>query len=205
MNRKNCLLVLTPLLFVACVNTQPKKEEVKVPLKKIDKVEKEVLQKVKKQVINTPVVQTPSSTTSVSFIKNKAILEEGMMHIETIIGSLKPSLGILIQLNGQKKMSVGACSHMARNITTDYNNLITNIQIKRTALEDRTSQNKPDKMDKMVIDSLKSDPLVIELKNSYRVYQPIASNDSYLLCNGESNNSTPIDELQGAIVAEIKK
>jgi hypothetical protein len=202
MNKKNYLLALTPLLFVACVNTQPEKEKtVTAPLKSVVEI--------KKEVINTPVSKTLASSSAVTFITNKNVSEEGMMHIETLIGSLKPSLENLIQLNGQKKMSTGACSLMAKGITTDYNNLISKIKLKRIALEHKDPGNKADLTDKMVIDTIinknKIKPLVVQLQNSYRVYQPIAINESYLLCYGENNDSNPVEELQGAIVAEIQK
>ena len=226
MNTKNALyaLTLTPLLFLACANTEPAKTEV------VKEKVSEVVTAIKKTVeVKKEIIKKTETLASISFIEDKKILEDGMMHIDAFMGSLQPTLKGLIESDSTHVTAMGACSSMALTMTEDYNKQITGVKLRRTALKYRNPKNKPDRADTMVMDSFiaskKFDPLVIKTDdNNYRVYKPLKVKQACLLCHGARNDISPdlvkmidrtypkdmatgfaLGEFRGVVVAEVKK
>jgi len=227
MNRKLYTLALTPILFIACANTEPKKAEVKTEVKEtvvavVEKVETATPAKVQ------TIIEPKKTQVSVSFIENKKILEDGMMHIDAFMGSMQPTLKGLIESDSTHVTAMGACTSMAPGMVDDYNKQITGTKLRRTALKYRNPKNNPDRADRMVMDEFVSKksfkPIVIELSDQYRVYKPLKVKPSCLLCHGARNDISPelvkmidrtypkdtatgfqLGEFRGAMVAEIQK
>jgi len=223
MKRQIYSLGLIPILFMACANTKPKQTE--VTEKVVTAIEKKI-ETVKS--VKEPIKETKSSEVSVSFIENKKILEDGMMHIDAFMGSMQPTLKGLIKSDSTHVTAMGACTSMAPEMIDDYNKQITGTKLRRTALKYRNPKNKPDRADRMVMDEFVSKksfkPTVIELKDQYRVYKPLKVKQACLLCHGARNDISPelvkmidrtypkdmatgfqLGEFRGAVVAEIKK
>jgi hypothetical protein len=230
--KKIYALALTPMLFIACANTEPKQAEVVQ-----EKVVKSVVVEEVKEAVNVPVaVVTQTSIkpvaqeaqASVVFIENKKILEDGMMHIDAFMGSMQPTLKGLIKSDRTHVTAMGACTSMAPEMIDDYNRQIHGTKLRRTALKYRNPKNKPDKADRMVMDEFVNKqsfkPIVIELDREYRVYKPLKVKQACLLCHGARNEISPelvkmidrtypkdmatgfqLGEFRGAVVAEIQK
>ncbi len=219
-------LALTPLIFMACVSSEPKQE-----VEAVKNVTTQKVETIKNEVVNRVATVAPksvSSESSVSFIENKKVLEKGMLHIDTFMGSMKPTLKGLLESDSTHVTAMGACSSMARGMVDDYNRQINGVKIRRTALKYRNPKNKPDSADKMVMDEFMSKqtfkPLVIELPNEYRVYKPLKIKQPCLLCHGARNDMSKeivkmidrtypkdkatgfeLGEFRGVVVADIKK
>jgi hypothetical protein len=223
MNKKLYTLALTPILFIACANTEPKQAEItqEVATKKVEVVTQQI-----EKVSTLPIPQKTQAT--VSFIENKKVLENGMMHIDAFMGSMQPTLKGLLKSDKTHVTAMGACTSMAPEMINDYNRQITGTTLRRTALKYRNPKNKPDKADRMVmdefIDKKSFKPMVVELDTEYRVYKPLKVKQACLLCHGARNDISPelvkmidrtypkdmatgfeLGEFRGAVVAEIKK
>ena len=223
MKRQIYSLALIPILFMACANTEPKQTEVKE--KVVTAVEKKI-ETVK--IVKAPIKETKSPEVSVSFIENKKILENGMMHIDAFMGSMQPTLKGLLQSDSTHVTAMGACGSLAPKMISDYNKQITGTKLRRTALKYRNPKNKPSKADTMVMDEFVEKksfkPIVVELDNQYRVYKPLKIKYACLLCHGARNDISPelvkmidrnypkdratgfqLGEFRGVVVAEIQK
>ena len=221
MHKKLYTLALTPILFIACANTEPKQTEVAQAV---------TTEKVKTtNVEKAPTLTEPKKAqASVSFIENKKVLEDGMMHIDAFMGSMQPTLKGLLKEDKTHVTAMGACSSMAIDMVEDYNKQITGVKLRRTALKYRNPKNKPDTADRMVMDTFvstkKFKPLVVELGEQYRVYKPLVVKQSCLLCHGARNDISPelvkmidrtypkdkatgfeLGEFRGVVVADMKK
>jgi len=219
MTKKIYTVALLPILFIACANTEPKQIDTKSNLKTETKVS------VAKAI---PTQASSKTELSISFIENKKILEDGMMHIDAFMGSLQPTLKGLLESDKTHVTAMGACSSMAIEMVNDYNKQISGTKLRRTALKYRNLKNKPDRADRMVMDEFVEKksfkPMVIEVGNQYRVYKPLKVKQSCLLCHGARNDISTelvkmidrtypkdmatgfqLGEFRGAVVAEIKK
>ena len=231
MNKKIYSLALTPLLFIACANSEPKQvitEQKSVVTEQIITKAEEVEPKLHPRIEAIAVATATPVEATVKFIENDNIKSQGMMHIETFMGSLKPTLQSLLKSDSTHVTAMGACSSMAMSMTNDYNKQVDNVKIRRTALKYRNPKNKPDTTDRMVMDSFVNDkktkPLVVELADHYRVYQPLTVKQPCLLCHGARNDISPeivkmidrnypkdlatgfqLGEFRGTVVAEIRK
>ncbi|SFV71767.1 Cytochrome c family protein [hydrothermal vent metagenome] len=218
MNKHLYTLALTPIIFMACANTEPKQTETaqEIAIKKV-------------AIKKTAPISNPIETqASVSFIENKKVLEKGMLHINTFMGSMQPTLKGLLKEDKTHITAMGACSSMALDMINDYNRQITGVKLRRTALKYRNPKNKPDKADRIVMDTFvstkKFKPLVVDLGNQYRVYKPLVVKQSCLLCHGARNDINPkivkmidrrypkdratgfeLGEFRGVVVADMKK
>jgi len=224
MNKKLYTLALTPIIFIACVNSEPKQADIveKVTTKKVEIAEKIV------SVAPTMTTEPKQAQPTVSFIENKKVLEKGMTHIDTFMGSMQPTLKSLLKEDSTHVTAMGACSSMARGMVDDYNRQINGVKLRRTALKYRNPKNKPDTADRMVMDTFistkKFKPLVVDLGKEYRVYKPLIIKPSCLLCHGPRNDISPelvkmidrtypkdkatgfqLGEFRGVVVADIKK
>ena len=223
MNKKLYTLALTPILFIACANTEPKQTQT------VEAVATKTVEVVKSSEKVTPTPPEPKKgQASVSFIENKKVLETGMMHINTFMGSMQPTLKSLLQEDRTHVTAMGACSSMAIDMVEDYNRQISGVKLRRTALKYRNPKNKPDTADRMVMDTFvstkKFEPLVVDLGDQYRVYKPLPTKQACLLCHGARNDISPklvkmidrtypkdmatgfdLGEFRGVVVADIKK
>ncbi len=222
-HKKLYTLALTPILFIACAtNTEPKQVEVAQAVT-TEKVK--TITTIKK----APALTAPKRVqASVSFIENKKVLEDGMMHIDAFMGSMQPTLKGLLKEDSTHVTAMGACSSMAISMIEDYNKQVTGVKLRRTALKYRNPKNKPDTADRMVMDTFvstkKFKPLVVDLGNQYRVYKPLVVKQSCLLCHGARNDISPklvkmidrtypkdkatgfeLGEFRGVVVADMKK
>jgi hypothetical protein len=228
MKRQIYSLALIPMLFMACANTEPKQEEVKSKVETVVEKKVEAVLDARMPEPAPAVVVATKAQNMVTFIENKKVLEDGMMHIDAFMGSMKPTLKGLLQSDSTHVTAMGACGSLAPKMIGDYNKQITGTKLKRTALKYRNPKNKPDKADKMVMDEFVNKksfkPIVIELPTQYRVYKPLKVKSSCLLCHGARNDISPelvkmidrtypkdmatgfqLGEFRGAVVAEIQK
>jgi len=219
MNNKIYALMLTaPLLFSACNSTAvTPKIETKEAVSQVETL------KEKKEKI----VEASTNSVTVSYVNDKKIVkDEGMMHIESFMETLKPTLMGLMKSDKTGKTAMGGCTSMAPSMTSDYN-AISKTQIRRTALKYRSEKNAPDAtdtvvMEKFVESSNFKEPLVVEMPDHYRVYKALPVKQPCLKCHGENiskelqemvTRTYPKDmatnfklgEFRGVVVAEVKK
>jgi hypothetical protein len=221
MDKKIYTILLAPLVFIACNTTQPtaKVQEVK---------ESTVKEVVKKEAISKATVKKEATTTigGVKYVDKSIVQEQGILHIKSFIGTLKPTLESAMQ--DSPTVGAGVCASLAIQMTDDYNTLTTDTKVRRTAIKYRNPKNKPDATDTAVMNELirKGDfkPVTIDAGDHYRVYKPLPTKTECLVCHGDSSKipkkvaemtkrqypkDLAIDfvkgEFRGAVVAEIKK
>jgi hypothetical protein len=229
MDKKIYTILLAPLVFIACNTTQPtaKVQEVK------ESMVKEVIKKeaIEKKIIAQPkaTVKKEATTTigGVKYVDKSIIQEQGILHIKSFIGTLKPTLESAMKEGGPTD-GVGVCASLAIQMTDDYNALTTDTKVRRTAIKYRNPKNKPDATDTAVMNELirRGDfkPVTIDAGDHYRVYKPLPTKAECLVCHGDASHipkkvaemtkrqypkDLAIDftegEFRGAVVAEIKK
>ncbi len=225
MNKKLYALALTPIIFIACANEAKQTEVIEQPAVTSQKA----IPTQEVAVVAPKTVTTPTkSQASVTFIENKKILEKGMMHIDTFMGSMQPTLKGLLAQDSTHVTAMGACSSMAQSMIAEYNQQISGVKLRRTALRYRNPKNKPDKTDRMVMDEFVAKnsfkPLVVDTGDQYRVYKPLKVKQSCLICHGAINDMSKdivkmidrtypkdkatgfeLGEFRGVVVADMKK
>lgn len=193
MNRKIYTVLLASIVFVACNSNQP---TVKVQEKKESLVEsaKEGLVAEKSIVKAKEVIKKVDKATiigGVRFVSKPIVQEQGLFHIKSFIGTLKPTLQSAMK-DGDPTVGLGVCSSIAMEMTNDYNALTTDTKLYRTALKYRNPKNKPDAIDKQVMNELvrKGDfkPITIDAGDHYRVYKPLPTKGECLVCHGDSSH-----------------
>lgn len=214
------LAILAPLFYSACNSTavSPKAETNK-QLPSSKSVEKKIETKV--------ATLSNSKEITVSYANDKKfVTDQGMMHIESFMETLQPTLMGLIKSDKTFKTAMGGCTSMAKSMTNDYNN-ISDTKIRRTALKYRSEKNKPDNTDVVVMERFVASknfkqPLVVEMSNHYRVYKALDVKQPCLACHGSNisedltkmlTKSYPKDlatdfklgEFRGVVVAKVKK
>lgn len=208
--------MLAPLLFVAC-NTP------EMPASDTTTVEetKEVIV----EKMDTPI---SADSGTVKYIDKPIVIEQGMLHIDGFMGTLKPTLVNAMKEDKTYVTAMGVCSAIAMDMTDSYNATTTDTKVRRTALKYRNSKNKPDLTDTKVMELLQNTtdfkPVAVELGDHYRVYKPIKMEQPCLVCHGDVNEMEPQvvkmikekypkdmatdfieGEFRGTVVAEIKK
>jgi len=207
-------LLLTPMLFVGC-NTP----EASAPAP--------VAQQESVVVTETKPIATEASTT-VKYVSKPIIVEQGMLHINGFMGTLKPTLKSALKQDNTQEIAMGTCSSIAMKMTNDYNNVSPNVKVRRTALKYRNPANKPDNTDKEVMYRLQAvndgKPVAVDMGSTYRVYKPLKMKSSCLLCHGSTTQISPkvlkiirtkyphdlatgfkLGEFRGAVVSEFQK
>ncbi len=190
---------------------------------------KEVAYKTVSPNVVQNIVETPTKTVSkVKYITKPIIIEEGMLHIKGFMGTLKPTLNDALKQDSDHVTAMGACSSMAMQMTSDYNNITNGVKVRRTALKYRNPNNKPDNTDKEVMYRFQAvndfKPVAVDMGSSYRVYKPLKTKAKCLYCHGSKSDINPkiakitqkkyphdlatdfkLGELRGVVVAEIQK
>ncbi len=228
MNRKfYTLLLAAPLIFIACNTAQP--------TAKVQEVTKSPTTEVVKEIVEQKIAVEPKDDTKqvatttiggVTYVDKSMIQEQGLLHIKSFIGTLKPTLKSAMQ--DGPTVGAGVCASLALQMTDDYNALTTDTKVRRTALKYRNPKNKPDAIDTKVMNELvrRGDfkPVTIDAGDHYRVYKPLQTKAECLVCHGDvskvpekvaamTKRKYPKDlavdfaegEFRGAVVAEIKK
>ncbi len=217
------LVLVTPLLYNGCNSTANQPSIVSNETKKITTSQKET----KKEIVTTITANNPKEVIVTYANDKKFIKEQGLMHIESFMQTLKPTLMGLIESDKTYKTAMGGCTSMAQGMTRDYNAISPDTKIRRTALKYRNEKNKPDATDTIVMERFIAsknfkEPLVVEMPNHYRVYKALDMKQPCLACHGENisedlskmlEKSYPKDmathfklgEFRGVVVAEIKK
>jgi len=211
-------LLLTPMLFIGC-NTP----EASAPILLAQK-ESVVITETKPIVTDVK----NSTSTTVKYVSKPIVVEQGMLHIDGFMGTLKPTLKSALKQDKTQEIAMGACSSMAMQMTNDYNNVSPNAKVRRTALKYRNPANKPDATDKEVMYRLQAvndgKPVAVDIGGTYRVYKPLKMKSSCLLCHGSTTQISPkvlkmirtkyphdlatgfkLGEFRGAVVSEFQK
>jgi len=217
MNKKLYALMLTaPLLFSAC-NSNSATPQVAA---------KQATTKVENKTVKIKSVSKSKELTVVYANDKKIVKDEGMMHIESYMQTMNPTLKGLVKSDASHKTALGACSSLGRGMTDDYNK-VSDVKIRRTALKYRNVKNKPDATDTIVMEGfLKSkdfkNPVVVEMSDYYRVYKALPVKQSCLACHGENISEDlnkmlkltypkdmatdfKLGEFRGVVVAKVKK
>lgn len=161
--------------------------------------------------------------------KEEAIKTDAINKIDGFVNTIKPILISSLKSDPTGESGMDMCSAMAQPMTKDYNKALpANIKIKRTALKYRNILNKPDNLDKKVMNNIIASktmtPVMVETKKSYRVYKPLSCMQPCLACHGDIKNMNPktvakikkyypkdlangfkLNDFRGVVVAEIKK
>jgi hypothetical protein len=161
--------------------------------------------------------------------KEDAIKEDAIVKIDGFINSVKPILMSSLKSDPTGNSGMDICSAMAQTMTKDYNKALpSNIKIRRTALKYRNILNKPNDLDKKVMNDIIASktmaPVMVETKKSYLVYKPLSNMQPCLACHGDLKTMDPktvskikkyypkdlangfkLNDFRGVVVAEIKK
>jgi len=228
-------LLIASLIFVACNTTNPEpakevqeiKESSKVEVVKEESVQKGVQEKSSKVAEDTSPKEASTVISGVKYAQKPMVQEQGLFHIKSFLGTLQPTLESAMQ-DGGPTVGFGVCASLAMQMTDDYNALTTDTKIRRTALKYRNPKNKPDEIDKKVMNELirRGDfkPVTIDVGDKYRVYKPLPTKTECLVCHGSvtdipkkvadmNKRQYPKDlaidfvkgEFRGVVIAEILK
>ncbi len=161
------------------------------------------------------------------------IKQEGIKYIKMLGGALKKEVKAKMKEDPSGSLAMGFCSQKAEEITKDVNKKIPSYaHVRRTSLKVRNEANKPDSIDKVIMNEYQeniqkntfkpNDIKVVNIGNVYRVYKPLLTKKMCLKCHGENisndikaviKNVYPNDkatgfkegDLRGVIVAQIKR
>ena len=218
-NKLYTLLLVAPMLFTAC-NTEPTPTATTTG-QEIKKAKEVITKQAETQTIVT-------IENDVKYVKKPLIEEQGLLHIQSFVGTLQPTLESAIKSDNTYQTAMGVCSSMAMEMTNEYNNQSTEVKVRRTALKYRNEKNSPDTTDRKVMEVISSKldfkPVTIDMGDHYRVYKPLPTKKKCLACHGDSSRISPKilksiksrypkdlaighieGDLKGAIVAEIQK
>ncbi|MDD5358686.1 MAG: DUF3365 domain-containing protein [Sulfurovaceae bacterium] len=158
-----------------------------------------------------------------------SIKKEALLEIDDFVNSIKPLLIASLKQDHTGASGIDMCSASAQQLTKNYNKtLSSNMKIRRTALGYRNPLNKPDDIDKEVMNKMMGSktmtPVIIKTTDGYRVYKPLVTLQMCLACHGDINAMNPktvakikkyypndkavgfkLGDLRGVVVAEIKK
>lgn len=173
---------------------------------------------------------TKDKTTPVkTVLKEETIKMDAVTKIDGFINTIKPILMSSLKSDPTGQSGMDMCSASVQELTKEYNKALpSNIKIRRTALKYRNVLNKPDNIDKKVMNNIISSktmaPVMIETKAGYRVYKPLINMQPCLVCHGDINSMNPktvakikkyypkdlangfkLNDFRGVVVAEIKK
>jgi len=214
-------LAMLPLLFGACNSS-----ENLVPPSQVEEATTSV--SVVKPTIQITQVDSTNNSGTIKYISKPIIIEQGMLYIKGFMGTLQPTLNSALKQDKSSVTAMGACSSMAIQMTDEYNSITKDAKIRRTALKYRNPKNKPDSTDKEVMYRLQAvkdfKPVAVDMGDSYRIYKPLKTKRSCLLCHGDRDQISPkirkmiqskyphdlatgfkLGDFRGAVVAEIKK
>ncbi len=172
-------------------------------------------------------------TTSFLQADNEKIKQEGVKYIKMLANELKSNLVKKMQEDPSGEIALEFCIDAAKDITAGVNKkLPKHASVRRVALKYRNEFNKPDGVDRGVMDIyLKkiqkkifdpNDIIVFKFANTYKVYKPLLTKGACLKCHGTNvdkklksiiSKAYPNDkamnflegDFRGVIVAEIKK
>ena len=218
MKKNFCTLLFTPLLFVGC-DTLDTLSPAPVAQTRLDSGA------VDTQVANT---QYSGGSTDIKYVSKPIVMKQGMLHIDTFMGTLKPTLQNTLSQDNTQEIAMGTCSSVAMQMTNDYNNISPNVKVRRTALKYRNPANKPDATDTEVMYRLQAvndgKPVAVDMGSGYRVYKPLKIKSSCMLCHGDTKQMSEqvlkmiqtkypqdlatgfkLGEFRGAVVAEFDK
>lgn len=178
--------------------------------------------------VNQSVTQnnnTPQKTLS----QEESIKVDAINKINGFVNLIKPLLMSSLKADPTGESGMDMCSASAQELTKDYNKkLSSDIKIRRTAIKYRNVLNKPDNIDKQIMNQMiaskNMSSVMIKTKNGYRVYQPLTNLQPCLACHGDMNTMNPktvakikkyypkdlangfkLNDFRGVVVAEIKK
>jgi len=176
-----------------------------------------------------------NSTTPNSAVKELSKKQEGVHYIKMLGKTLKSHLKAEMKADKTVLKAIDFCATKADELTKEVNSkLPKNVKVRRTSLLTRNEANKPDALDKAIMQEIISDmnktnidvskPLMVETPSGYRVYKPLFIKPVCLKCHGSSkevsakvqkviSSKYPNDkaigykegDLRGLIVSEITK
>jgi len=221
-------MLVASLAFVACNNSQPiveTKEIKKAPVAVAKSVKEATVTKVA-QAKATSKERIITTIDGVKYEKKPLIQEQGMLHIDSFAKTLETT--VKSAMKDGVTTAFGVCGSLAISMTDEYNALTTDTKIRRTALKYRNPKNKPDAIDKSVMNELirKGDfkPVTVDVGAKYRVYKPLKTGVTCLLCHAERDQMSSkivnmiqkkypndlavgfkLNDFRGVVVAEIRK
>jgi hypothetical protein len=161
------------------------------------------------------------------------IKQEGIQYIKMLGGTLKGQLQTHMKADKTGLSAMGFCSARAEKITKEVNEKLPKYaSVRRTALQIRNTNNKPDPLDIEVMKAYEksiedntfkpNDIKMVKDGDTTRIYKPLMTETACLKCHGSNVQKEiqeviaanyPQDEavgfkegsLRGVIVAEIKK
>ncbi len=164
--------------------------------------------------------------------QNMQIAKEGVKYIKTLGKALKTNVGKRLKEDPSGVSAAKFCTQNAKEVAKKaMKDFPDNIKVRRTALKYRNKNNKPDTIDKKVLEemqialkskSLKKEPIVLDVNGTKRVYVPLIVEKACTKCHGDVNKMNPkvkeiikkaypndkaigfkVNDLRGAVVAEI--
>ena len=176
-----------------------------------------------------------SITTSKVMTRKLTKKQEGIKYIKILAKTLKSNLKAQFKADKTALKAIKFCANKAAELTKVVNsNLPKNVKVRRTALLLRNEANKPDALDKAIMQKIILDmnktsikvskPLLVEIPSGYRVYKPLFIKPVCLKCHGSSKDISPevrkiiaskypndkavgykVGDFRGVIVSEITK
>ena len=172
---------------------------------------------------------------NITKVKKLSKKQEGIKYIKILGKTLKTHLKAEMKADKTGLKAIDFCSAKADDLTKEVNSkLPKNIKVRRTSLLTRNENNKPDALDKAIMEEIISDmnktnvdvskPLLVETPSGYRVYKPLFVKPVCLKCHGTNKDISPKiqkvitskylndkavgfkqGDLRGVIVSEITK
>ena len=179
-------------------------------------------------LISVFVVATEPNSTNA----NMEVAKEGVKYIKMLGKALKQNVGKNLKEDPSGVQAAEFCSKKAKEIAKEVSkDFPKNIKVRRVALKYRNENNKPDSVDKKVLEemeaalkaqTLKKKPKVVDVNGTKRVYVPLIVEKACTKCHGDLDKMNPkvkdiiskaypndkavgfkVGDLRGAVVAEI--
>jgi len=178
---------------------------------------------------------TLNADKNVTTVKKLSKKQEGIHYIKILGKTLKSHLKSEMKADKTALKAIDFCATQAEELTKEVNSKFPkNVTVRRTSLLTRNEANKPDALDKAIMEEIISDmnktnvdvskPLMVEIPSGYRVYKPLFIKPVCLKCHGSNKEVSPEiqkvihskyphdnaigfknGDLRGVIVSEITK
>jgi len=160
---------------------------------------------------NTTLNMDKNITTAKATVKKLSKKQEGIKYIKILGKTLKSHLKAEMKADKTALKAIDFCATKAEELTKEVNSkLPKNIKVRRTSLLTRNEANKPDALDKAIMQEIILDmnktnidvskPLMVETPSGYRVYKPLFVKPVCLKCHGSSKDISP--EVQKVIISK---
>jgi hypothetical protein len=172
----------------------------------------------------------PQKDIRLEYLHKPKIQTRGVQQNQKFISTIHLALNSTLSKDPSASIGMRMCATSIEDIKRQYNTLLPqDSKVRRTAIKYRNPNNQPDEVDRKVMEEMittnnLNSPVVVSVQDHYRIYTPIITQDSCLICHGDQDHLSPkiksiikeyypndlainfkIGELRGVVVSEIQK